>query len=61
MVISRCATLSVVLSHVRHDMLATGRLNDYAKGSIMTHFVVGLGDTKWHGAVSDKEYDEVDA
>lgn len=25
-------------------------------GSIMTHFVIGLGETKWHEAVTDEEY-----
>lgn len=25
-------------------------------GSLMTHFVVGLGETVWHEAVSDEEY-----
>ncbi|KAL4945399.1 hypothetical protein BDV06DRAFT_219366 [Aspergillus oleicola] len=28
------------------------------EGSIMSHFVVGLGETKWLGAVSDEEYRE---
>jgi quercetin dioxygenase-like cupin family protein len=26
------------------------------EGSLMTHFVVGLGETVWHEAVSDEEY-----
>ncbi|KAJ5601245.1 RmlC-like cupin [Penicillium lagena] len=25
-------------------------------GSIMTHFVVGIGETKWHEQVTDEEY-----
>ncbi|KAL3464583.1 RmlC-like cupin [Aspergillus heterothallicus] len=25
-------------------------------GSVMTHFVVGIGETVWHEAVSDEEY-----
>lgn len=27
-------------------------------GSIMTHFVVGLGETDWHDAVTDEEYNK---
>ncbi|KAL4993966.1 RmlC-like cupin domain-containing protein [Aspergillus recurvatus] len=26
------------------------------EGSLMTHFVVGLGETKWYKAVTDEEY-----
>ncbi|RDW68802.1 cupin domain-containing protein [Aspergillus mulundensis] len=26
------------------------------EGSLMTHFVVGLGETRWLGAVSEEEY-----
>ncbi|KAJ6108476.1 hypothetical protein N7523_009799 [Penicillium sp. IBT 18751x] len=29
-------------------------------GSIMTHFVVGLGSTEWHDAVTDDEYSQKD-
>lgn len=30
-------------------------------GSIMTHFVVGLGKTVWHEAVTDEEYGQKDS